>query len=88
MKIKRYRCPKAKQNELILQWGKLPHESPDIVVAWGEGCAKADSRLLMSAFCSKHYNPGTYDSNPSLVDELSNRGYDIETLKFVIKKKN
>lgn len=86
-RAKRYREPKPKPNTLELKWGKLRHDHPDILVIWGEGCAKADSRLLLSALTSRTYDPGTYNASPGLIEELKTRGYDIETIRFSIKKK-
>lgn len=86
-KIKRWRAPKARDGQVKLQYGKLPNDTHDICVVWGNGCGKADSRLIMSAFTQKTFRPGTFDSNPSLVEELDRRGYDITTLRFSIEKK-
>jgi hypothetical protein len=89
--MKKFRAPRAKDGELKLQWGKLRYDNPDICVVWGNGCHKADSRLIMHTFCSKNADPHTMPifskMNPSLVEELEKRGYDITTLKFSIKKK-
>lgn len=98
--MKRYRARKAKPGQLLLYYGKLPGDSPDIVGAWGgEGASSRDSKLLMNAFCSKRLSlafsdedrkksgnlPYFWDKN--LIDELTDRGYDISTLKFSIELK-
>ncbi len=97
--MKRYRQKKCKPGQLLLYWGKLPHDNPDIVGAWGgEGADKRDSHLIMSTFCSPrvtlvfneedkrkaHGRPYYFDH--SLMDELKQRGYDISTLKFSIEQ--
>lgn len=90
--MKRYRHPKLKDGELRVYWGRLPHESPDIIFAWqGDSAMRADSRLLNIAFCSKQPDPFVQPifskMLPSMVQELEARGYDITTLKFSIMKK-
>lgn len=87
MKKKRWRAPKARDGQLKMQYGKLPHDEPDMCVVWGSGCAKADSRLLMNRLHEKIFSPGTFDNDPGLIEELENRGYDITTLRFSIEKK-
>lgn len=88
MKRKRFRTPKPKPGELRLLWGKLPHDNPDILYLWGEGTHKADSRLLHYMFSSKRYAPGGMTPEPSFIEELESRGYDITTIKFSISKKD
>lgn len=90
--MKRYRKPKLKDGELRVYWGKLPHDSPDLIFAWqGDYTMRADSKLLHIAFCCN--NPDPFITPlfskmlPSLVQELEARGYDIETLRFSIMKK-
>ena len=85
--MKRYRTPKMKPGHLMAQYGKLPHDSPDLIFTWGPGCHKGDASLLHYVFCMKQYNPvtGKFDDR-SFVDELQSRGYDITTLRFSIEK--
>jgi hypothetical protein len=84
--MKRWREPKAKPNQLKAQWGKLKHDSPDLCFAWGDGVNKCDARLLSNAITSFTFEPGSYETRPSLYDELEKRGYDMTTLKFSISK--
>jgi hypothetical protein len=46
--------------------------------------------LLMNTFCGETPDPHTMPifskMNPSFVDELKSRGYDITTIKFSIQK--
>jgi hypothetical protein len=67
------RPPRKKPNTIQVNWSKLPHSSPDYVVAWGEGCFSYDARLAMAAISS-------------LGDELKERGYDITTIRFSIQR--
>lgn len=81
--MKRFRSPKQIPNTLKAQWGKLPHERPDMVYTWGEGCSRSDAGLLHNAF-----NHADVLFGKALVAELESRGYDITTFKFQIKKRN
>lgn len=96
--MKRWRAPKAKPGELKMQWGKLPHDSPDLCTVWGGGGAnKRDANLLHYMLCCQRQRmvygeereknggyPVVFD--PSFIDELKARGYDITTFKFSIQK--
>ncbi len=84
--MKRYREPKANPGELKAQYGKLKHDSPDIIYAWGDGCSSADARLLHYVMSREWYHPADGTWGDSFIKELEKRGYDITTLKFSIKK--
>lgn len=89
---KRLRKPKLKDGELRMYWGKEPHNGPDIMLAWqGDRGMRGDTRLLHYFMCSKHpdpfHNPPFGKMDPSLIEELEARGYDLTTLKFSIMKK-
>lgn len=83
---KRYRTPKAKDGQLKAQWGKLPHETPDLIYVWGDGVPRCDSRLLYNIFSMKRFPPGSFEADPSFLDELKARGYDLTTIKFSVEK--
>jgi len=90
--MKRFRRPKLKDGELRVYWGKLPHDSPDVIYSWqGDRSMRRDSALLHHYFGSQHPDPFTKPifskMNPSLIEELEMRGYDITTLRFSIQKK-
>lgn len=86
----RWRSPKAKPGELKLVYRKLPDENPDICTVWGDGAGHngADSALLFNVFCNKRTRFDSKILDPSFVDELKERGYDITTIKFSIQKKS
>lgn len=93
MSEKRFRAPKLKYGELRIYWGKVPHENPDVVLAYqGDHMMKRDSNMLHSFICSQHPDPFAKPlfskMNPSMIEELEARGYDITTLKFSIMKKS
>lgn len=97
-KTKRYRRRHAKPGQLLIYYGKLPHNDPDVVFAWGgDGANKCDANYLTYALCGKRQRmvfgeerekagyPVTFD--PSVIEELTARGYDITTIRFSIMKK-
>jgi len=84
---KRYLAPRPKEGELKMKWAKLPDaEEPDVCIAWGDGCNRADSSLLFNALCSERNRYMNRRQDPSVIDELMSRGYDISTLRFYISK--
>lgn len=95
--MKRYRAPKAKPGELKMQWGKLPGDSPDMCFCWGDGCSKRDGALLHYLLASKRQRMlygeeqrqagANVAFDPSFIEELEARGYDLTTFKFSIQKK-
>jgi len=90
--MKRLRKPKLKDGELRVYWGRLPHDSPDVIFAWqGDQSMRRDSKLLHYALACDHPDPHTTPlfskMNPSLIKELELREYDITTIKFSITKK-
>lgn len=90
--MKRFRKPKLKDGELRIYYGKLPGDAPDVIYAWqGDRSMKRDSALLCLHFGSQqpdiHARPLFSEMNPSLLDELDRRGYDLSTIRFSIMKK-
>lgn len=81
---KRYRSPKVKPNSLIFQRGKIKDEI-DMCIFWNniDGC---DRSLIMYYLATENIN---YRGGKikSLLQELEERGYDLDTLKFSISKK-
>ncbi len=81
------RLPRQKKGVLELSYGRLEKgENPDVVYTCGEGCDRADLRLLHYHFSWGRLKIGR-EQEPSLVEDLIKRGYDISTIKFSIKKK-
>lgn len=90
--MKRFRKPILKDGELRVYYGKLPHDEPDVVFEWrGDSSMMRDTRLLYSVLaCPKpdlFAKPLFSKMEPSLLQELEARGYDISTIKFSIQKK-
>ncbi len=79
---KRYSAPKAKKGELLVKYGKVDGVC-DIQYCWpdNESSMHIDINLLLIALHRNKMFEGK-----SLIEELENRGYDITTLKFAIKK--
>ena len=80
---------KAAPGQLRMFYGRLPRDSaPDICYAWGEGCSKLDVALLNYVIGSKRPPLNPRDPfEPSLLEDLESRGYDLSTLVFSIRKK-
>ena len=90
--MKRLRKPILKDGELRVYWGRLPHDCPDIIYSWqGDPSMKRDAAMLHNFIGSKHVDPFATPlfskMDPSFIEELELRGYDITTLKFSIMKK-
>ncbi|WP_037477590.1 hypothetical protein [Sphingobium sp. ba1] len=92
-KAKRYRTPTAKAGEIKIVYGRPDrYNNPDLCVAWGPGTdMRCTASLMMHAITEKTLRPKFpgpgYDYEPSLVDELEARGFDITTLRISIMKK-
>jgi len=83
-------APRPRPGQLKVKWGRIDDFPADLVYAGGEGTANVDRHLLMHAFASPRYKSSLHprDSlDPSLLEELEARGYDLTTLTFSISKK-
>ncbi len=80
---KRYRMPVAKNGELLVKYGKLDGTN-QLLYCYPDNTTRmrGDSNLLIYFFEGKPLDP-----KKSLIEELTDRGYDITTLKFSIMKK-
>lgn len=91
--MKRYRTPTAKPGEIKIVYGKADRYSrPDLCVAWGDGAdMKPTASFMMHALTEKRMTRAFPSMDviyePSLIDELEARGFDIETLRFTIQRK-
>jgi len=82
---KRYRQISAKPGQLIAAFGRdgVSGNKPDLIYSWGgQGAGRSDTRLLMRAFEELEVFEGR-----TLRQELSARGYDIESLRFSVRRK-
>jgi len=72
-----------------MRWGKLPNEEPDMCTAWGAGLSKRDGALLHYMLASKRmrWRDGVPTFEPSFLEELEARGYDLTTFRFSVRKK-
>ena len=79
---KRLRNPVAKENELLVKYGK-EHGEEDLFYCWPDNDTgmKADCRIVMFAFEREKIFDGKI-----MRQLLEERGYDITTLKFSIMK--
>lgn len=82
---------RAKPGQLKAQWGRVDRWSDkDVCYIWGDGVPKCDSRLLHSVLSTQRMRlkiEGGHDFEPSFLEELEVRGYDITTIRFSIQKK-
>lgn len=81
-----------KPGTLAMKWGIASrHDDPDVCILWGAGASKRDGSFLHYVLCCKRerldWKTGSIEHLPSFIDELKERGYDIETLRFSIRKK-
>jgi len=86
MRVKKiYRAPKVIEGQIKFQRGKVDGDI-DMYIFYGDGTPRCDRALVMNLFGSERL---TWDrkSEPSFIDELEGRGYDLDTLKFSIEKK-
>lgn len=79
---------KAAPGELRMFYGQLPGEYDDVIIARGDGTSQFDAALLHWVICSDRPPAIPGDPyQPNLIRELKDRGYDITTLEFRIRKK-
>jgi hypothetical protein len=87
---KRYRRPKTKDGQIIVRRGKIDGDV-DMCIFYGDGVPSCDRALVLNVLCSPRQRTDLSTMrpvfDPSLMDELEKRGYDIETLRFSIQKK-
>ena len=82
----------AKPGEIKVGWGRADnYDAPDICSAWGgQGADKSDARMVNTRLTEKRMRQSFPDMKvvfePSFIEELEARGYDITTLKFSIQK--
>ncbi len=72
---------KRKQPEPRVTWSK---RESDLMFHFDK--QKADSHLMHAMLCAPRRNVDG-ESDPSIVDELEARGYDLTTLRFSIRRK-
>jgi len=80
------------EGAISVRWGKPDrHSEPSLVYSWGGGNGtKAAARIISYAIENKRFAPnfdGTCAVEPSLVEELEARGFDLTTLRISIKMK-
>jgi len=69
---------KTKPNQLKAQYDK---EQKDISFAWGVGCDKTDALVIIEALYHL-----TDSNGQTAIEQLKDRGFDINTLKLAIDK--
>ena len=82
---KRYRKPKVKNGQMILQKGKIDGEV-DMCLFFGDDVPRPDRSLIFYYLTVDNINYRGGEIK-SLIKQLDERGYDLDTLKFSIEKK-
>jgi hypothetical protein len=88
----RFRRPKAKPGELLVKWGYSKDDGEDIFyVNGGDGASQWDRSYMHGVFgvarMTLNYSTNQIKFEPSVLEELEARGYDLTTLRFSIRKK-
>ena len=81
---KRYRSPKLKDGQIIFQRGKIDGDI-DMCVFWNN-VPRCDKSLVMYYLASENIN-FSGGKMKSFIQELEERRYDLDTLRFSIEKK-
>lgn len=95
---RRYRARKVKPGQLVMYYGKLPGDSPDVVYAWGgDGAGKRHGNLLswlmggprIELLFGEDREKAHRDwrHGRSILEELDAAGFDLTTLRFSIEIK-
>lgn len=81
---KRYRSPKIKKGQIIFQRGRIDGEID--MCLYYNGIPSCDKSLVFYYLSAENinYSGGTLKS---FIQELEDRGYDLDTLRFSIEKK-
>lgn len=66
---------------------ELFYSKKDITVKWKDPAHREDMNLLFLYMCQPRNVFASTKQDPSLIEELESRGYDISTIKFSISKK-
>jgi hypothetical protein len=82
--MERYRKPKIKTNSLVFQKGKIDG-AVDMCIFW-DNIPACDRSLIFYYLASENINYGG-GKLKSFIQELEDRGYDLDTLRFSIEKK-
>lgn len=89
----RKRRPPYRDGELALYYGPVDRgDSDDVVVQGGLGVDPRDRAFLIFAMQGSRWKEPSHRGGPaekehSILHELEERGYDLSTLRFSIKKK-
>jgi hypothetical protein len=86
--MKRYRRPKVVEGQIKMQRGRIDGDAPDMCIFYGDNVPRCDRALVMNTLCFETYDTGTKESRVSFIEELEQRGYDLETFRFSIERKS
>lgn len=78
------------KGEIKMQMGKVDGEV-DICIFYGDDVPRCDRALVINTLCHERQHTDLSTRlpkfEPSSIEELDARGYDLETLRFSIKRK-
>lgn len=83
---KRRRVQKLKPGQLKARWANLEGE-PDFYAFTFDKADERHAKLVIKAFCSGRYNQLEKCIDASFLQQLESLGYDLDTLRFSIEKK-
>lgn len=88
--MKRYRRPKVIEGQIKVQRGKIDGDV-DMCIFYGDNVPRCDRALVLNVLGSERQRTDFSTMqpvfDPSLLDELEARGYDLDTLRFSIERK-
>ena len=86
-RLRRKRPMRMKDGQLSVSWGYTREMGEDIYYTNGPGTSSCDARLLDHFFgFIKPVRVLDGETEPTLLDQLKERGYDLKTLRFTIQK--
>lgn len=90
--MSKLRTPRPKEGQIKVAWGYTADDGEAIYYCRGKGVPKVDGAMVHDMLASKraHPVPGALfgvEWEPSFLEELEARGYDVKTLKISIEKK-
>ena len=84
---------KAKPGEVLVFYGRLPGDEPDLIFCWGAGeSMKRRSNIVHYSLTSKRpeidRETMKIKFGPSFIEELEAAGFDTKTIQFSIRMKD
>lgn len=81
---KRYRAPKVVAGQIKIQRGKVDG-NVDMCAFWGEEVSPSSASFLLGVLAHERFD-SKGNRMPSVIEELVERGFDLDSLKLSINK--